>query len=74
MRTLVLVLCLLVTACGVTMKPSTEPRNRREIPPGPGVLSGDEGEFVIYRVKRAPPEKKASNDEAEDEAGDTDAQ
>lgn len=75
MRTLVLILCLLVTACGVTMKPGTEPRNRRDIPPGPGILSGDEGEFVIYRVKRTPPAKKTSDKEGEeDEADDTGAQ
>jgi len=75
MRALVLLLCLLVAACGVTMKPGTEPRNRRDIPPGPGILSGDEGEFVIYRVKRTPPAKKTSDKEGEeDEADDTGAQ
>ncbi len=74
MRVLVLILCLLVTACGVTMKPGTEARNRRDIPPGPGILSGDEGEFVIYRVKRTPPAKKASSNEEEGEASDTNAQ
>ena len=74
MRALVLMLCLLVTACGVTMEPGTEARNRRDIPPGPGILSGDEGEFVIYRVKRTPPAKKASSNEEEGEASDTNAQ
>ncbi len=65
MRALVVLLCLLVVACGVTMKPGKEARNRREIPPGPGVITGEEGEFVIYRVKRTPPAKKASDEEEE---------
>ncbi len=75
MRAAIILLCLLVTACGVTMKPGTEPRNRREIPPGPGILSGDEGEFVIFRVKREPPAKQTSDKNGEeDTASETDAQ
>ena len=70
MRTAVILLCLLVAACGVTMKPGSEPRNRRDIPPGPGIISGEEGEFVIYRLKRTPPAKKTSEQEGEAEDGD----
>ncbi len=70
MRTFVLLLCLFVTACGVTMKPGTEARNRQQIPPGPGLLSGEDGEFVIFRVQRDPPAEQASDEEGEkEEAG-----
>ena len=58
MRIFILLLCLLVAACGVTMKPGSEPRNRRDIPPGPGVMTGEQGEFVLYRVKRTTPKKE----------------
>ena len=61
MRIFVLLLCLLVTACGVTMKPGSEPRNRRDIPPGPGIMTGEQGEFVLYRVKRTPAKKTTTN-------------
>ena len=66
----------IVTPQAVTKrhKMRTRARNRRDIPPGPGILSGDEGEFVIYRVKRTPPAKKASSNEEEGEASDTNAQ
>ncbi|NIA67850.1 hypothetical protein HBA54_04530 [Pelagibius litoralis] len=47
-----LALGLAVTACsGVTMKPGDQLRNNREIRPGPGFLTGPEGEFVIFRVE-----------------------
>ncbi len=72
MRTSIILLCLLVAACGVEMKPGTEARNRQEIPPGPGLLSGEDGEFVIYRVQRAPPAKQASDEEGEEEEAGAD--
>ncbi len=65
MRAAIILVCLLATACGVTMKPGSEPRNRREIPPGPGIMSGEEGEFVIYRLNRTPPATRASDEAAE---------
>ena len=44
--------CLLLAACaGVEMKPGQKSHARREIPPGPGLLSGKQGEFVIYRLE-----------------------
>jgi len=53
MRALLLFgLCLLVTACiGVEMKQGSKPMARREIPPGPGLLTGSQGEFVIFRLE-----------------------
>jgi len=73
MRTLATVLlCLFVVACGVEMKPGTEARNRRDIPPGPGALSGEDGEFVIFRVEGDAPQKQGADDgkaEETDKAG-----
>lgn len=50
---------LLLTACaGVEIKPGEKSHARREIPPGPGVLTGQQGEFTIYRLEeKAPPER-----------------
>ena len=71
MRTIIiLVLCLLVAACGVTMKPGSEPRNRRDIPPGPGIMTGEQGEFVLYRLQRTPPASKPSNKGTEPSKGE----
>ncbi len=70
MRIAIILLCLLVTACGVTMKPGSEPRNRRDIPPGPGVMTGEQGEFVLYRLQRTPPASKPSNKGAESRQGE----
>ena len=43
-------LCLLLASCA-DMKPRTggEPRNNRDVMSGRGLLSGDDGEFVILR-------------------------
>ena len=38
---------------GLEMKPGDQVRNAREIPPGPGVLTGRDGEFVILRIDDA---------------------
>ena len=53
MRTLAAVLAvLLLAACaGVEVKPGTKSHARREIPPGPGILTGPQGEFVLFRLK-----------------------
>lgn len=51
-------ICLLLMACsGVDMKPGETSRNRREIPPGPGLFSGSDGEFVVFR-STGPAEKE----------------
>ena len=43
---------LALTACsGVEMKPGDKARNAREIREGPGMLTGSDGEFVIFRVE-----------------------
>ncbi len=77
MRGLAAVLaCALLLGCaGVEMKPGTKSHARREIPPGPGILTGEQGEFVLFRLEGAPSEEEAAGaDEAgkagrEDEAG-----
>lgn len=48
-RISILATILLFTACGVEMSPGNKSHARRDIPPGPGLLTGDQGEFVIYR-------------------------
>lgn len=52
MRALLLFsLCLLFVGCAdVEMKPGSKPMARRDIPPGPGFLTGPSGEFVIFRL------------------------
>ena len=45
-------LCLLLAACsGIEMKPGDKARNSREIREGPGMLTGTDGEFVIFRIE-----------------------
>ena len=50
---LILVIALSVTGCS-QWKPFQPPATT-EIPKGPGLLSGEDGEFVIYRKKSDPP-------------------
>ena len=57
MRAALLVLCLAALGCA-EMKPGDRPRNARESPTGPGMLSGEDGEFVIFRVDKPPPEEE----------------
>jgi len=56
MRALLLfALCLLAGGCAdLDMKPGSKPMARREIPPGPGLLTGSQGEFVIFRMEGSP--------------------
>jgi len=60
--------CLLLVACGVEIKPGERSHARREIPPGPGLFTGQQGEFVIFRLQdeseaaetdEEPPEQKS---------------
>lgn len=56
-------LVLLVSGCaGLEMKPGSKPMARRDIAPGPGLLTGSQGEFVIFRVEEDP---AASGDAAD---------
>ncbi len=61
MRSLAAILvCLLLVACaGVEMKPGKKSHARRDIPPGPGILTGEEGEFVLFRLEGEPSEEEA---------------
>ena len=59
--------CLLLVACaGVEMKPGTKSHARRDIPPGPGILTGEQGEFVLFRLEGEADEEEA---DGEGEAG-----
>lgn len=45
-------ICLLLAACaGVEIKRGETSHNRREIPPGAGLLTSKQGEFTIYRLQ-----------------------
>ncbi len=57
MRILVtFVATLMLTACaGLEIKPGEKSHARREIPPGAGVLTGQQGEFTIYRQEEKTP-------------------
>ena len=62
-----LLACLLLVACaGVEMKPGTKSHARRDIPPGPGILTGEQGEFVLFRLEGEADEEEA---DGEGEAG-----
>ena len=53
-RGLAALLSLLVLAgCSRLALQSGQPHNRRDTLPGPGILSGDAGEFIIYQEPRA---------------------
>ena len=66
----VLVLMALFAAVGCGMQPY-DPPNNREYPSGPGLFSGKEGDFVIYRkeepVADAPADKSAAEKAPTDE-------
>ena len=65
------VLCALLSACsGVEMKPGDQPRNAREIREGPGMLTGADGEFVIFRIDKVetPDENAGETEPADSEA------
>ena len=57
---------LLVACAGVEMKPGTKSHARREVPPGPGILTGTQGEFVLFRLN----EETVSDAEAVDDKAD----
>jgi hypothetical protein len=63
MRALLLfALCLLASGCAdIEMKPGSKSMARREIPPGPGLLTGSQGEFVIFRLEGNPTEAAPSS-------------
>ncbi len=59
-----LLLGLTVAACsGVEMKKGDQARNSREIRQGPGMLTGSEGEFVIFRVEQTEPVEEEAPEE-----------
>lgn len=51
-------LCLLAAGCAsLDMKQGSKPMARREIPPGPGLLTGSQGEFVVFRLEGSQSDK-----------------
>lgn len=47
-----LFVCLAIAACsGIDIKAGQKPNARRDIPPGAGMLTGEKGEFVIFRAE-----------------------
>ncbi len=60
---LTIAVCLLLAACaGVEIKRGDTSHNRREIPPGAGLLTSKQGEFTIYRLQDpAEPDHDQSN-------------
>lgn len=64
---------LLLAACsGVEMKPGDRSHRRQEVPPGPGLLSGEQGEFVIFRYE-VPAEKEETASENEQDTPKSEA-
>ena len=62
-----LMLALAVSACG--MEPY-EPRNNREEGPKSGLLTGEQGEFVIFRLRSKPKgEGEVEEEETQEEDG-----
>ena len=53
----VLLLIFVLSVAGCSQWKPYKPPKSREIPEGPGLLSGEDGEFVIYRKKMDPPAK-----------------
>ncbi|MGI9508957.1 MAG: hypothetical protein ACR2QJ_06375 [Geminicoccaceae bacterium] len=59
--------CYLLAACSsVEMTRGEQSHARREIPPGPGVLTGETGTFVLYR--------QGENAETRDSEGQSEGQ
>jgi len=51
--------CVLFLGCaGVEMKPGEQSYDRRGMPPGPGLFSGEQGEFVLYRRQQPAEDEK----------------
>lgn len=64
-----LLAAVLLAACaGIEMRPGETSHARRDNPPGPGILSGKDGEFVLFRLE-APPRETEAASPAEDKTG-----
>lgn len=62
-----LLVCLLLAACsGVAIKPGDKSHRRQEVPPGPGLLTGAPGEFVIYRWEGPAPKDEPAKENEQD--------
>ena len=71
-KILVLTLLAFVIGCSdVEMKPGDRARNNRDIPQGPGLFTGSQGEFVIYRSEsEVEDNEKVGNPEDQTETED----
>jgi|GEM_PF-1433944 len=52
---------LLAACAGIEMRPGETSHARRDNPPGPGILSGKDGEFVLFRQEAEPRETEAAS-------------
>lgn len=52
---LILIPIIALSVAGCSQWKPYKPPESTEIPEGPGLLSGEDGEFVIYRKKSDPP-------------------
>jgi hypothetical protein len=65
-------LLALVAVAGCSGIEPYEPRNNREEGPKSGLLTGEQGEFVIFRVRSKPKgEEDPESEETQEEEGDT---
>ena len=61
----VLLSALILAGCGVEMKQGSQARNNRGVPQGPGALTGESGEFTIFRIDKSKEEVEAEEAEKE---------
>lgn len=65
-KLLALTLLSLVLGCGdVEMKPGERARNNRDLPQGPGLFTGSEGQFILYRSESTAEEVKGESGDAQ---------
>jgi hypothetical protein len=47
------------------MKPGERARNNRDLPQGPGLFTGSEGQFILYRSESTAEEVKGDSGDAQ---------
>ena len=61
LKTFIAILFLMACACATPPEPF-EYKTERELKPGPGLFSGEEGAFVIYRVPARTDDEEAEKE------------
>ena len=59
---IVVIMMVALSACATPPKPY-EYRSDRQLKPGPGLFSGEDGVFTIYRKSAVPEKQKSENKE-----------